>query len=147
MHFEVTAPGVPEPDGTVVIKVGDRERTVEVKKGKAIARIVGMPPGRYRVRCQYAGGTYVQPGQGPRLGAGPGQGPLASRTDARDTEEPAGRILRCVPRASVVAAAPTSTPEDVRPAATGDSHPRGTDSGHEGRGCQVTPDPRAFHAR
>ena len=45
VHLEVIAPGVAEPDGTVVIKVGDRERTVTVKKGKAIARFLGLPPG------------------------------------------------------------------------------------------------------
>ena len=77
VHFEVTAPGVPEPDGTVVIKVGDRERTVAVKKGKAIARIVGMPPGRYRVRCQYAGGTYVIEGKARDWVRVPGKGPRA----------------------------------------------------------------------
>ena len=77
VHLEVSAPGVPEPDGTVVIKVGDRERTVQVKKGKAIARILGMPPGRYRVRCQYAGGTLVLPGKARDWVRVPGKGPLA----------------------------------------------------------------------
>jgi N-acetylmuramoyl-L-alanine amidase-like protein len=75
IHLDVTAPGVPAPDGTVVIKVGDRQRTVQVKKGKAIARIVGMPPGRYRVRCQYAGGTLVRPGKARDWVRVPGKGP------------------------------------------------------------------------
>jgi hypothetical protein len=74
VHLEVSAPGVAAPDGTVVIKVGDRQRTVQVKKGKAIARIVGMPPGRYRVRCQYAGGTLVRPGKGRDWVRVPGKG-------------------------------------------------------------------------
>jgi len=77
IHFQVTAPGVSEPDGTVVIKVGDRQRTVQVKKGKAIARILGMPPGRYRVRCQYAGGTLVRPGKARDWVRVPGKGPRA----------------------------------------------------------------------
>jgi N-acetylmuramoyl-L-alanine amidase len=77
VHFDVSAPGVVEPDGTVVIKVGDRERTVKVKKGKAIARIVGMPPGRYRVRCQYAGGTYVLQGKARDWVRVPGKGHFA----------------------------------------------------------------------
>ena len=61
----------------MVIKVGDRQRTVAVKKGKAIARIVGMPPGRYRVRCQYAGGTYVIEGKARDWVRVPGKGPRA----------------------------------------------------------------------
>jgi hypothetical protein len=77
VHLEVTAAGVPAPDGTVVIKVGDRERTVSVKKGKAVARIVGMPAGRYRVRCQYAGGTLVRPGKARDWVRVPGKGPRA----------------------------------------------------------------------
>ena len=74
VHFELTAPGIAEPDGTVLIKVGSRERTITVKKGKAVARFVGVDPGRYRVRCQYAGSTLIEPGQAPRLGARAGQG-------------------------------------------------------------------------
>jgi hypothetical protein len=61
VHLEVTAPGIAAPDGEVVIKVGDRHRTVAVKKGRAIARFVGLPPGRYRVRCQYAGSALIEP--------------------------------------------------------------------------------------
>ncbi len=61
VHLQVTAPGIAAPDGEVVIKVGDRQRTVKVKKGHAIARFVGLPPGRYRVRCQYAGSALIQP--------------------------------------------------------------------------------------
>ena len=77
VHFEVVAPGVPEPDGTVVIKVGSRVRTVTVKKGKAVARFVGVDPGRYRVRCQYAGGTLVEPGKARDWVRVPGSGPYA----------------------------------------------------------------------
>jgi hypothetical protein len=63
IHLDVTALGVAEPDGQVVIKVGSRMRTVNVKKGHAVARFVGLDAGRFRVRCQYAGGTYVEPGK------------------------------------------------------------------------------------
>ena len=77
VHFEVTAPGVAEPDGTVLIKVGSRERTVTVKKGKAVARFIGVDPGRYRVRCQYAGGTLVEPGHARDWVRVPGRGPFA----------------------------------------------------------------------
>lgn len=77
VHFELTAPGVAEPDGTVVIKVGSHERTVTVKKGKAVARFVGVDPGRYRVRCQYAGGTFVEPGRARDWVRVPGKGPFA----------------------------------------------------------------------
>ena len=77
VHFEVVAPGVPEPDGTVVIKLGSRVRTVTVKKGKAVARFVGVDPGRYRVRCQYAGGTLVEPGKARDWVRVPGSGPFA----------------------------------------------------------------------
>ena len=76
VHLELIAPGVPEPDGTVVIKVGDRQRTVTVKKGAAVARFLGLPPGRYRVRCQYAGGTLVEPGKARDWVRVPGKGPL-----------------------------------------------------------------------
>jgi hypothetical protein len=77
VHFELTAPGVAEPDGSVVIKVGSHERTVAVKKGKAIARFLGVDPGRYRVRCQYAGGTLVEPGKARDWVRVPGKGPFA----------------------------------------------------------------------
>ena len=77
VHFELTAPGIAEPDGTVVIKVGRRERTVTVKKGKAVARFVGVDPGRYRVRCEYAGGTLVEPGRARDRVRVPGKGQFA----------------------------------------------------------------------
>ncbi|HEX5088081.1 MAG TPA: N-acetylmuramoyl-L-alanine amidase [Nocardioides sp.] len=77
VHFEVTAPGIAAPDGTVVIKVGSRQRTVTVKKGKAIARFLKVDPGRYRVRCQYAGGTLVEPGKARDWVRVPGKGPFA----------------------------------------------------------------------
>jgi hypothetical protein len=77
VHFELTAPGVAEPDGSVVVKVGSHERTVTVKKGKAIARFLGVDPGRYRVRCQYAGGTLVEPGKARGWVRVPGKGPFA----------------------------------------------------------------------
>jgi len=80
VHFDVTAPGIAEPDGTVLIKVGSHERTVTVKKGKAIARFLGVDPGRYRVRCKYAGGTLVEPGGARDWVRVPGRGPLA-KTD------------------------------------------------------------------
>jgi N-acetylmuramoyl-L-alanine amidase len=77
VHLEVTAPGIAEPDGTVVIKVGDRERTVAVTKGKAVARFLGLSPGRYRVRCKYAGSPLVQPGGARDWVRIPGKGPYA----------------------------------------------------------------------
>jgi hypothetical protein len=77
VHFELSAPGIAEPDGTVLIKVGSHERTVTVKKGKAVARFVGVDPGRYRVRCQYAGGTLVEPGRARGWVRVPGKGPHA----------------------------------------------------------------------
>jgi hypothetical protein len=77
VHFEVAAPGVVEPDGSVVIKVGPHQRTVTVKKGKAVARFVGVHPGRYRVRCQYAGGTLVESGKARDWVRVPGKGPFA----------------------------------------------------------------------
>lgn len=63
IHVQVSAPGVAVADGTMTIKVGKRSRTVTLKKGKAVARFVGLKPGRYRVRCQYAGGTNVVAGR------------------------------------------------------------------------------------
>ena len=77
VHFELTAPGILDPDGTVVIKVGSHERTVKVKKGKAIARFLAVDPGRYRVRCQYAGGTLVEPGKARDWVRVPGKGAFA----------------------------------------------------------------------
>jgi hypothetical protein len=77
VHFEVTAPGVAQPDGSVLVKVGNHERTVTVKKGKAVARFVGVDPGRYRVRCKYAGGTLVEPGHARDWVRVPGKGPRA----------------------------------------------------------------------
>jgi len=80
VHFEVVAPGIAVPDGTVVIKVGPHQRTVTLKKGKAIARFVNVDPGRYRVRCQYAGGTLVEPGKARDWIRVPGKGPYAKIT-------------------------------------------------------------------
>jgi len=80
VHFTVTATGISEPDGTVVIKVGSHERTVTVKKGQAIARFLDVDPGRYRVRCKYAGGTLIEPGGARDWVRVPGKGPLA-KTD------------------------------------------------------------------
>jgi hypothetical protein len=77
VHFEVDAPGILEPDGSVVIKVGPHQRTVTLKKGKAIARFIGVDPGHYRVRCQYAGGTLVEPGSARDWVRVPGKGPFA----------------------------------------------------------------------
>ena len=77
VHFEAVAPGIAAPDGTVVIKVGSHQRTVNLKKGKAIARFVKVDPGRYRVRCQYAGGTLVEPGKARDWVRVPGKGPFA----------------------------------------------------------------------
>jgi N-acetylmuramoyl-L-alanine amidase len=77
VHFEVTAPGITEPDGSVLIKVGSHQRTVTVKKGKAIARFLGVDPGRYRVRCQYAGGSLVEPGRARDWVRVPGKGQFA----------------------------------------------------------------------
>ena len=81
VHFEVTAPGIAEPDGTVVVKLGSHQRTLTVTKGKATARFVGVDPGRYRVRCQYAGGTLVEPGNARDWVRVPGKGKF-SRTSA-----------------------------------------------------------------
>jgi hypothetical protein len=64
IHVEVTAPGAPLVDGQMTIRVGRRFRTVQLKRGKAIGRFVGLKAGRYRVRAEYAGGTYIQPGKG-----------------------------------------------------------------------------------
>jgi N-acetylmuramoyl-L-alanine amidase len=80
VHFELIAPGIAEPDGTVVIKVGSHQRTVTVSKGQAVARFVGVDPGRYRVRCQYAGGTLVEPGKARGWVRVPGKGPFARTT-------------------------------------------------------------------
>jgi hypothetical protein len=77
IHLSVTAAGVAAPDGTVKIKVGSRSRTVAVKNGKAVARFLGMSPGRYRVRCQYAGGTFLEPGKARDWVRIPGKGPNA----------------------------------------------------------------------
>ncbi len=77
VHFEVSAPGVLEPDGTVLIKVGSHARTLKVKKGKAVARFVDVDPGRYRVRCKYAGGSLVEPGHVRDWVRVPGKGPRA----------------------------------------------------------------------
>jgi hypothetical protein len=77
VHFQLTAPGIAEPDGTVVIKVGHRKRTLTVKKGKATARFIAVPPGKYRVRCQYAGGTLIKRGSARDWIRVPGKGPFA----------------------------------------------------------------------
>jgi hypothetical protein len=77
VHFQLTAPGIAEPDGTVVIKVGHRSRTLTVKKGKATARFIAVPPGKYRVRCQYAGGTLIKRGSARDWIRVPGKGPFA----------------------------------------------------------------------
>jgi hypothetical protein len=77
VHVEVSAPGITEPDGTALIQVGDRRRTVTVKKGKAIARFVGVDPGRYKVRCHYNGGAMIRRGKASDWVRVPGRGPFA----------------------------------------------------------------------
>ena len=77
VHLDVTAPGVAEPDGTALILVGDRQRTVQVKKGKAIARFLDLDPGRYKVRCHYSLGTMIRPGKASDWVRVPGRGPYA----------------------------------------------------------------------
>jgi hypothetical protein len=81
VHFQLTAPGIAEPDGTVVIKVGHRQRTLQVKKGKATARFISVTPGKYRVRCQYAGGTLIKAGSARDWVRVPGKGPFAKVTE------------------------------------------------------------------
>ncbi len=77
VHLEVSAPGIAEPDGTAQILVGGRQRTVTVKKGKAIARFVGVDPGRYKVRCHYNGGAMIRRGKASDWVRVPGKGPFA----------------------------------------------------------------------
>ena len=77
MHVEVTAPGIAEPDGQVVVMLGKRTRTVTVKKGKAIARFIGVDPGRWKVRCKYSGGTNIRPGKASDWVRVPGKGQFA----------------------------------------------------------------------
>ncbi len=77
VHLEVAAPGIAEPDGTALILVGDRQRTVTVKKGKAIARFLDLDPGRYKVRCHYSRGTMIRPGKASDWVRVPGRGPFA----------------------------------------------------------------------
>ena len=126
VHFELSAPGVAEPDGTVVIKVGSHQRTVTVTKGKAIARFVGVDPGRYRVRCQYAGGTFVDPGRARDWVRVPGKGPFAKDPPwGIDPTARAPDVVRTQKNPLAVSlktsgglllwAAPTPTPEDVEP--------------------------------
>jgi hypothetical protein len=80
VHLEVTAPGIAAPDGQVLIMIGKRRRTVPVKKGKAIARFIGVDPGRYKVRCKYSQGTLIRPGKASDWIRVPGKGPFA-KTD------------------------------------------------------------------
>lgn len=77
VHVDVTAPGILVPDGQVVVILGKRTRTVQVKKGKAIARFVGVEPGRWKVRCKYSGGTNIRPGKASDWVRVPGKGPNA----------------------------------------------------------------------
>lgn len=57
----ISAPGIAVPDGNMRIAVGRRVRTVKVKKGKAIARFLKVPPGRFQVVCKYKRGTMIRP--------------------------------------------------------------------------------------
>jgi hypothetical protein len=77
VHLEVAAPGIAEPDGQALILLAGRERTVNVKKGKAIARFLDVDPGRYKVRCHYSEGTLLKSGRASDWVRVPGKGPLA----------------------------------------------------------------------
>jgi hypothetical protein len=81
VHVDVTAPGIAVPDGQVQILIGKAQRTVQVKNGKAIARFVGVKPGRWKVRVKYSAGTNSRPGKGSDWVRVPGKGPRA-RTSA-----------------------------------------------------------------
>ena len=78
MHFEVTAPGIAEPDGTVVIKVGDRERTVTVKKGKRGGPVRGLST-RAATGCAAStpAAPSIEPGKARDWVRVPGKGPFA----------------------------------------------------------------------
>ncbi len=77
VHVDVTAPGVAAPDGEALVMIGARQRTVPVKKGKAIARFIGVDPGRWKVRVKYSRGTVVRPGKTSDWVRVPGRGPFA----------------------------------------------------------------------
>lgn len=77
VHVEVVAPGVLEPDGQVVVMLRDSTRTLPVKKGKAVARFVGVDPGRWKVRVKYNAGTNIRPGKASEYVRVPGKGPRA----------------------------------------------------------------------
>ena len=77
VHVEVSAPGIAAPDGVVLVMLGRRQRTVQVKNGKAVARFVGVDPGRWKVRCKYKKGTLIRPGKASDWVRVPGKGPLA----------------------------------------------------------------------
>jgi hypothetical protein len=77
VHLEVSAPGIAEPDGEALILLGGRQRTVKVEKGKAIARFVGVDPGRYKVRCHYSKGTLLKKGKASDWVRVPARGPFA----------------------------------------------------------------------
>ncbi len=81
VHIDVTAPGIVVADGQVEVLLGKRIRTVKVKKGKAIARFVGVEPGRWKVRCKYSGGTNISPGKASDWVRVPSKGKFA-RTEA-----------------------------------------------------------------
>ncbi|HCB05038.1 MAG TPA: hypothetical protein DEQ43_12485 [Nocardioides bacterium] len=77
VHVEVAAPGVAAADGQVLVMLGTRQRTIQVKNGKAIARFVGVDPGHWKVRCKYSRGTVIRPGKASDWVRVPGRGPLA----------------------------------------------------------------------
>ena len=76
VHFELTAPGIAQPNGTsssrsAAASAPSRSRRARPWPG------VGVDPGRYRVRCQYAGGTLIEPGKARESVRVPGRGPFA----------------------------------------------------------------------
>lgn len=60
VQLRVTAPGVAQPGGRVVVRVAGREVTGMVQDGRLRLVVRGIDPGRYRVRVAYLGTSRIE---------------------------------------------------------------------------------------
>ena len=65
VRIAATAVGITGyPEGEVTVKLGQRTKVVQLKRGKARANFLKVPQGDWRVRATYAGSDTVSSARG-----------------------------------------------------------------------------------
>ncbi|MDP3969220.1 MAG: CHAP domain-containing protein [Nocardioides sp.] len=66
VRLRVVAPGVADPQGTAVVRVGQQRVEVPLSQGRARVVVRGLTPGKRVVRVAYAGTHLITPVRSPR---------------------------------------------------------------------------------